>query len=62
MIESKIRTHCNDNGELYYSKQTESGETIYSFSETFEDTWDQFDEDLYGFLNEVGVHLQNPNN
>jgi hypothetical protein len=44
----KIDTHTNANGETYYSTTDENGQTIYSFSEGFEDTWTQEDEDLYG--------------
>ena len=45
---NKINTHTNPNGETYFSKEGENGEAIYSFSELFEDTWSQADENLYG--------------
>jgi hypothetical protein len=40
-----INTHTNANGIAYYSTADENGETIYSFTEDFEDTWSQDDED-----------------
>lgn len=43
-----MKTHKNHNGETYYSKTNEDGETVYSFTETFEDIWSQEDQDLYG--------------
>ena len=40
-------TYINANGILYFSKISEDGLTIYSFTEDFEDTWSQEDEDLH---------------
>jgi hypothetical protein len=42
-----MKKHFNHNGIPYFSK-TENAETIYSFTEDFEDTWDQETEDTYG--------------
>lgn len=42
---ANVETHANDAGETYYSTTDEEGETIYSFSADFEDTWDQDAED-----------------
>jgi len=39
-----IKAHTNASGETYYST-TESGQTIYSFSQNFDDTWTQDDQD-----------------
>ena len=51
-MKNKINTHTNPNGEDYFSKEDpENGETIYSFSEDFEDIWNQADEDIYGKSN-----------
>jgi len=47
-MKNEINTHTNPNGEKYFSKVGENGEIIYSFSENFEDTWSQEDEDIYG--------------
>jgi len=47
-MKNEINTHTNPNGEKYFSKKGENGERILSFSENFEDTWSQEDEDLYG--------------
>lgn len=44
----EIKTHTNKNGETYYSRSDENGDTIYSFTPDFEDIWTQEDEDLYG--------------
>lgn len=40
-------THTNAKGTPYFSKVTDDGETIYSFTEDFEDIWTQEDEDLH---------------
>jgi len=54
-----MKTEINTNGETYFSKVGENGEIIYSFSENFEDTWSQEDEDLYGASMMTGL-LQSP--
>lgn len=41
-----INTHTNANGIAYYSTTNENSETIYSFTEDFDDIWTQDDEDL----------------
>ena len=41
----KITTHTNATGTPYYSTTDENGQTIYSFTETFEDIWTQEDQD-----------------
>jgi hypothetical protein len=46
-----ITTHINKNGLQYFSTTDENGKTIYSFTQDFEDTWSQDDEDLYGSEN-----------
>ena len=33
--------HTNTTGTVYFSKTDEDGQTIYSFTEDFEDTWTQ---------------------
>lgn len=40
-------THINANGIPYFSKVSDDGSTIYSFTEDFEDTWNQEDQDLH---------------
>jgi len=50
-MKNEINTLTNANGETYFSKEDENGEMIFSFSENFEDTWSQEDEDLYGKSN-----------
>jgi len=50
-MKNKINTLTNANGETYFSKEGENGEMIFSFSENFEGTWIQEDEDLYGKSN-----------
>ena len=45
---NEINTHTNKNGEKYYSKDDGNGETIYSFSGDFEETWSDELENLYG--------------
>lgn len=47
-MSTTINTHINSDGETYYSKQYESGETVYSFTQDFEDIWDQETQDAYG--------------
>jgi hypothetical protein len=47
-MSNEIQTHTNKNGETYYSMESESGETVYSFTQDFEDTWDQDTQSLYG--------------
>ena len=42
-----MKTHKNDNGEAYFSKTNEDGETIFSFTQDFEDYWSQDDQDLH---------------
>ena len=44
---SNITTYTNANGIAYYSTTNENGETIYSFTEDFEDIWSQDDQDLH---------------
>jgi hypothetical protein len=44
---SNITNHTNTAGVTYFSKVTDNGETIYSFTEDFEDIWTQDDEDLH---------------
>jgi hypothetical protein len=36
--------HINHNGVTYYSTEDEDGQTIYSFTEDFEDIWTQEDQ------------------
>ena len=38
-------TRTNANGEAYYSTTDENGQTIFSFSESFDDIWTQEDQD-----------------
>jgi len=38
---SIITIHTNASGVEYYSTEDENGQTIYSFSENFDDPWDQ---------------------
>lgn len=40
-----MTTHTNSNGTTYYSTTDESGQTIYSFTEDFQDIWTQEDQD-----------------
>lgn len=40
-------THINANGISYFSKVSDDGETIYSFTEDFEDIWSQDDEYIH---------------
>jgi hypothetical protein len=47
-MSNQIQTNTNKNGETYYSREYENGETIYSFTKDFEDIWTQEDEDIYG--------------
>ena len=44
---SNITTYTTANGIAYYSTTNENGETIYSFTEDFEDIWSQDDQDLH---------------
>jgi hypothetical protein len=44
---SNITNHTNTAGVPYFSTTDESGQTIYSFTEDFEDTWTQDDEDFH---------------
>ena len=39
-----IESHTNDNGDTYYSTPDEDSQTIYSFTEDFEDIWTQDDQ------------------
>ena len=39
-----IVSHLNAAGEIYYSTE-QDGETVYSFTDDFDDTWSQEDED-----------------
>jgi hypothetical protein len=39
--------HTNTTGTVYYSKTDEDGQTIYSFTQDFDDTWTQEVEDEY---------------
>ena len=43
-----IEKLINDNGEIYYKAQTESGEFIYSFSKDFLDYWTEAEQEIYG--------------
>jgi len=43
-----ITTHTNKNGIAYFSTTDENGQTIYSFTQDFEDTWTQDEQDAYG--------------
>jgi hypothetical protein len=45
IIAPVITTHTNAAGAAYYSRPDEDGETIYSFTEDFEDIWTQEDQD-----------------
>jgi len=38
---NSIESHINASGTAYYSTTDENGQTIYSFSEDFEDIWNQ---------------------
>jgi hypothetical protein len=40
-----MKTHKNKNGIEYYSTTDENGETIFSFSPSFNDIWSQEDQD-----------------
>ena len=40
-----IESHTNATGTIYYSTTDENGQTIYSFTEDFEDIWTQDDQD-----------------
>ena len=40
-----IESHTNAAGDVYFSTTDEDGQTIYSFTEDFEDIWTQDDED-----------------
>ncbi len=40
-----IESHTNANGTAYYSTTDENGQTIYSFTQDFEDIWTQEDQD-----------------
>ena len=42
---NNIHKHINSNGTIYYSTK-QLGETIYSFTEDFEDIWTQDDQDI----------------
>ena len=42
---STITAHTNDAGTAYYSMTDENGQTIYSFTDDFEDIWSQDDQD-----------------
>lgn len=42
---NQITDHININGTVYYSATDENGQTIYSFTEDFQDTWTQDDQD-----------------
>ena len=44
----KIETHTNKKGVPYFSKTDENGDAIYSFSEDFDDIWDQDTQYEYG--------------
>jgi hypothetical protein len=41
----KINKHTNADQNAYYSTTDENGQTIYSFTEDFEDIWTQEDQD-----------------
>jgi len=41
-------TLFNQDGKKFFSTKDENGETIYSFSESFEDFWTESDQELYG--------------
>ena len=48
-MSNKITELTNKDGETYYKSVDDiSGEIAYSFTEDFEDVWNQEDEDLYG--------------
>jgi hypothetical protein len=40
-----IESHTNAAGTVYFSTANEDGQTIYSFTEDFEDIWTQDDQD-----------------
>jgi hypothetical protein len=42
-----MEIYINTNGIIYYSKTDENGQTIYSFTEDFEDIWTQEVQDEY---------------
>ncbi len=44
---NNMTIHTNTTGTVYYSKTDEDGQTIYSFTEDFDDIWTQEVEDEY---------------
>jgi hypothetical protein len=42
---NNIQSHTSPKGITYFSTTDENGQTIYSFSEDFEDIWTQDDQD-----------------
>lgn len=42
---NSIESHTNAAGTAYFSTTDEDGQTIYSFTEDFEDIWTQSDQD-----------------
>jgi len=42
---NSIESHTNAAGTAYFSTTDEAGQTIYSFTEDFEDIWTQEDQD-----------------
>ena len=42
---NSIESHANAAGTVYFSTTDEDGQTIYSFTEDFEDVWTQDDQD-----------------
>lgn len=47
MSDTNHTTHTNAAGISFFSKVTDEGETIYSFTEEFDDIWTQEDEDFH---------------
>ena len=47
MSKTNHTTHTNAAGTVYFSTTDEDGQTIYSFTEDFEDIWTQEDEDFH---------------
>lgn len=52
-----MNKHTNENGIPYFSKLSDDGSTIYSFSEDFEDIWSQDIQDLYSPSVTGSLHL-----
>ena len=44
-MKNTIKSHTNAAGTAYFSTTDADGQTIYSFTENFEDTWTQDAED-----------------